>query len=289
MRMMGLVSRYVGMVAIVVAVSATTAVWLGREHPRSTMAFISDRAGKDQIYLLDRLTGNALQITPDDYEHFQPSWSENQFLLYTSYPMPMHLTVMDIQAGETDSLKASHDIYEADWSPEGHIAAASNPDLNWDIALFDSSRAAYPATFNSTDNELEPCWWDDQRMSFVSNRGGDYDIYLYDFVSQSLTNLTDSPANDYNPACSADGRLAFTSTRDFNAEVYVLDLETGKTENVSNNRASDFNPAWMPDGQLSFVSDRDGNREIYVLNLDTGQMENVTRNPADDDQPAWSR
>ncbi|MBZ0285106.1 MAG: hypothetical protein K8L97_30515 [Anaerolineae bacterium] len=289
MRITVLVSRYVGMVAIVVAVSAAAGVWLGREHPRSTLAFMSDRAGKDQIYMLDRLTGNTLQITPDDYEHFQPAWGESQFLIYTSYPMPMHITVMDIQAGKTHTLNTSHDVYEPDWSPKGHIAAASNPNLDWDIALFDSSRATYPATFNSEANELEPCWWDDHRMSFVSNRGGDYDIYLYDFASESLTNLTDSPATDYNPACSADGRLAFTSTRDFNAEVYVLDLETGEAENVTRNSASDFNPAWMQDGQLSFVSDRDGNREIYVLNLDTGQMENVTRNPADDDQPAWSR
>ena len=291
MRIFRLVLHCLSLFSMATCLCIFLAILIGQDRVQSTLAFTSDRTGTNQIYILDSATGNVIQTTHDTFNNFQPVWGTNWSLIYVSYPVPLHISVVDITNGQIKPLDAGvgHDEYQPDWLSERELAIVTNPDMNWDIALYGGTRNYYPDTLNSPYNEIEPCWWTNKHLSFVSDRTGNYDIYLYDISNEILTNLTDNPANDYNPACSTDGRLAFTSTRDFNAEVYVMDLETRVAQNVTRNSSSDFNPAWLSDGQLSFVSERDGNREIYVLNVDTGQLSNITRNAANDDQPAWSR
>lgn len=286
----GLAGSGIGRVWLMTTLMLVGALWIGAAVPRPVLAFTSDRNGGRQIYLLDMMTEQIEQATNGSHDSYQATWGQGSRLAFASYPAPTRVTMLDLTRWEHSQLSAEAMVseYEPDWSPDGRLAVAARPDIDWDVVVYDGQKRR-SAPFNTAANELEPCWWWDGTLSFVSNRGGTSDIYRYDFASDTLTNLTNEPGDDYNPSCSADGQLAFTSTRDLNADIYVMDLKTGAVRNVTQDRSNDFNPAWLPDGRLSFVSDRSGDRDIYVLNLATGALENVTHSPGEDDQPSWSK
>lgn len=284
-----IILRLIALMVTICIAAVLIALRIGGDQRTPVLSFTSNRDGSNHIYLLDEAT-HLLHRLPDQTDaRLQSAWSPQEALAFVgSAPLQVSIFEPDFSRITLLSHRGLWNDYQPDWSPNAHLALASDQRGNWDIVLYDANRNFTFAPFNTPANELEPCWWPDGQLSFVSDRDGNSDVYRYDFKTHTTVNLTNDPANDYNPACAVDGQLAFTTTRDYNAEVYVINLRTGLTQNVSRSVASDFNPAWLPDGRLSFVSDRDGNREIYILDLSTHQLTNITQNPADDDQPAWT-
>ena len=136
------------------------------------LAFVSDRSGNPQVYLLDLSRGAESQSN-----------------------RPVRLTWQ----GDYNSSPS--------WSPDGkYIAFAGRRKGQFDLFVLDLDQGEYgtvrPLT-NTTYNEEDPAWSPDGRfIAFSSNRTGNYDIYAISVYGGTARQLTDWPSNETAPAWS---------------------------------------------------------------------------------------
>lgn len=215
------------------------------------IAFVSDRAGNREIYLLNRLTAELRRLTFTPAPELWPSWSpDGKWLAFDS---------------ERDG---NREIYTLEIASGNTIRVTNNPAIDGG-----------------------PAWSPDgQRLVFHSNRDGNHEIYTMDRAGGNLTRLTYDAADEWSPAWSPNGSwIAFMSYRNGSAEIYRMDTAGGNLVNLTNNPAEDAVPTWSPNGsQIAFESNRDGNLEVYVMNYDGSGLLRLTNLPqSNEGRPAW--
>ena len=219
----------------------------------SKIAFVSDRSGNPDIWVMDRDGTNLVDLTKNTAKDHSPAWSP-----------------------------------DGEW-----IAFASVRDsLYWELYLMHPDGSGVQRlTWWEDASDLSPTWSPDgMRLAFASKRDGNWEIYSMDRDGGNLARLTNHPADDTNPAWSPDGsRIAFESTRDKYAEIYVMPSIGGEPVNVSNLAfSSEHGPTWSPDGgRIAFYSDRDGEWDIYVMASDGSDVVKLTGDNTNDQVPAW--
>ncbi|MCA9907950.1 MAG: PD40 domain-containing protein, partial [Anaerolineae bacterium] len=160
------------------------------------LAFISDRSGKAQLYLID---------VPGHMRDLQPLISQS------------------IAPG-----------YHPIWSPDGRSLIVEISRGNSDLYLLDPNcqregrdcdQALHALVRDPTDDRF-PVWSPDQTsIAFVTWRTGDAEIFSVTPDGSDLRNLSNSREWDIGPSWSPDGgEIAFFSLRDVHREVYVLSL-----------------------------------------------------------------
>lgn len=105
--------------------------WLGQSTDRPLLAFKSDRDGSSQIYVLDDTTQHLITANESLYEQSHPAWDTHNRLVYSTYPAPLHLTILDLVHWQSGSLLRNgfQNEYEPAFAPDGRIAAATNERL----------------------------------------------------------------------------------------------------------------------------------------------------------------
>lgn len=220
------------------------------------IAFTSNRAGNNEIYVMDSNGGNLVNLTNNTASDQRPAWS-------------------------SDGL----------W-----IVFSSNRDGNDEIYIMSSADGSQLKNLtNNTSSDTMPFWgilgsWLDQKATivFVSNRTGNNDIYTMTTDGNNLVNVTNNPANDIAPVISGSNLIAFTSNRSGNNEIFIMSGDGSNPANLTNNAANDSYPFFSPDNaSIAYTTDRNGNDDVYIMST-TGQNNyNFTRNPAQDFLPAW--
>jgi hypothetical protein len=219
----------------------------------SRIAFVSDREGNPNIWVIDSDGGNLVNLTQHEDKDHSPAWSP-----------------------------------DGEW-----IAFASVRDsLYWELYLMRPDGSdVQRLTWWEDASDLSPSWSPDAtRLAFATKRDGNWEIYVMDRDGGNLTRLTDDPSDDTNPAWSPDGsRIAFESTREGYAEIYVMAVGGGEAVNISNAPfSSEHGPTWSPDGgRIAFYSDRDGEWDVYVMGSDGSDPVKLTGDNTNDQVPAW--
>lgn len=210
------------------------------------LAYAASTDGNWEIYVLDSLTGAAVNTThSSERNDYSPAWSHDGRLAFVS-ARPNYfgeIYILDTVSGVTTNTKKVG--MTPTWSADGRLAFSSNWSGNWEIYVYDLQTDSAINVSNHRFDEWSPSWSADGRLAYMSNRNGNADIYVLDLQSGITIDVTDNGADDLYPKWSADGRLVFMSSRAGNAEIFVLDLQTGITTNVSNSHFYDTSPAWM--------------------------------------------
>jgi Tol biopolymer transport system component len=234
----------------------------------SRIAFVSDRDGDPDIYLMDVDGSNVVQLTHD------------QHLVITSF---IALTNNLVDAWPT-------------WSPNSsHIAFASSRD-NWHMSYTDFNIYAIQVDSSKLDKLTEdgewgswPAWSPDgNRIAFMSV--SDPIIFVMDIDGLNLVQLTDDSGGGGLPSWSPDGsHIAFMSEREGDADIYAMDAQGVSEIQLTYDPAADLFPAWSPDGnRIAFASDRGGDSDIYVMDADGSNVVRLTHDPEYDSAPAWA-
>jgi dipeptidyl aminopeptidase/acylaminoacyl peptidase len=135
------------------------------------LAFMSNRDGNEEIYVLDTETGVQTRLTFNPAQDHDPTWSPD-----------------GTQIAFASDRDGNQEIYV--------IPAAGGPErrLTVDPAL-----------------ERQPAWSSRGVIAFASDRTGDFEIYVMDDQGGGVTRLTQDPGADIDPSWAPDGsQIAYT-------------------------------------------------------------------------------
>lgn len=281
---------------------------LGWLHGRGSIAFISDRDGNPEIYLMDIDRGNTRRLTHDPAIERRPAWSPDGRLLafYSNRNGNWNIYTMTASGHDVRPLtQTSGRDGNLVWSADGsQLAFDSTRDGNLEIytlpaGCLTETDACTPQrlTWNAAADRA-PAWSPDGRyLLFESSRHEYYDIFQMDRQGEVLTRLTVNNIPDWGPVWSPDGQtIAFTSSRDEHWNTYLMDADCathpdGCEANLRllvDHPYDDAVPAWSPDGEwLVFESWIDDNWEVFMVAANGEHLQRLTFHQGLDNQAVW--
>jgi Tol biopolymer transport system component/imidazolonepropionase-like amidohydrolase len=230
---------------------ALTSEFAWNMHPRFSpdgrwIAFVSDRAGGDNLWIMDREGGNLGQVTRESFRLLSgPAWSpDSEYLVGRK-----HFTgTRSLGAGEmwmyhrsggggvqlTQRPNDQKDVNEPVFSPDGRY-------------LYFSQDMTPGSTFEYNKNP----------------NTGIYGIRRLELETGELRNLTGGPGGAARPTPSPDGRyLAFVRRVRYDTHLFLRDLETGREWTVAGDLDRDMQEIWAIHGVYPSMAWTPDSREI---------------------------
>jgi Tol biopolymer transport system component len=209
------------------------------------IAFVSDRNGPLEVYLMNASGGDQRLVTQGD----DPAWSPDGRRISFAGNDGLYLVNAD---GSGVRRLTRNPVYGMPygtpaWSPDGRrIAFTSRQDGNDEVYVMNADGTGHRnLTRNAAADHVHAGGWspDGRRIVFHSNRGGNRDIYVMNADGSGQRPLTRNPAPDLFAAWSPDGRrIAFTRDRNREPEVYVMNADGSGQRNLTGGGG----PAWSP-------------------------------------------
>ncbi len=222
------------------------------------IAFLSDRDGNSEIYIMDRDGSHIRRLTFDPATDTHPVFSpDGTQILFDS-----------------DREKEHSDVFIMNADGSGQPVNL----INWP---------------NSSQYVVPGCWSPDgTKIVFASDRNGNGDLFVTSAEGvRPQVFLSDAARDLHFPSYSPNGRfVAYESTSENKSgELRVWDSETKRESLVIRTGSAGIIPAWSPNGDsIAFQGTIDGQTEIYLVNPDGTGLKNLTQNPAKDASPTWS-
>lgn len=264
------------------------------------IAFVSERAGRPQIFLMNVDGFDQVQLTSIPDGACQPAWSpDGERLLFVSpcrkkdaqYPNGA-IYVMQAEGGSPQlHISFMGGVYDPDWSTSGIAFTyyTSNRPSLW-FATSDGSETKELSKSNAHDRQAS---WspDGERIVYMNtSRTGSKTIFWMfgdgsfdgpnpDQVSRDVT----AEVPDWSPNGDLVAYVA-------NLHIYVIMWDAkGYNPTKLTIKGPNDDPDWSPDGSwIVFESWReDGNHDIYRMTLNGGMQTRLTDDEAWDYQPAW--
>jgi tricorn protease len=288
------------------------------------LAFISDRTGGGDIYVLTLATGALARLTFDDGLDRLDGWSRDGAWIYfssTSRDIAGMHDIFRVKATGSTPMEVSADRYTSEFfaapSPDGTrlaFSARGNGAGQWwrngsshldesELWLLDfSNNGGQPGKYQQLTErgakQLWPMWsGDGKSLFYVSDRGGRQNIWTLPLggAPKQLTRFTDGRV--LWPTISTDGRtIAFE--RDF--EVWTFDTASGRASQVKIARrglpaGSAIEHLTLSNGFSDLALSPDGRKVAFAARgeiwaaaaRDGGDASRVTRTLAREAQIAW--
>jgi len=194
---------------------------------KGEIAFVSDRSGMPQIWLMDAEGTILRRITDVQDGACQPDWSPDGERLVFVSPCP----------GKQDVYRGSS-LFIINIDGSGLIPLDTTP-----------------------GGDFEPAWSPDgTQILFTTLRDGQGHLYLYSLVENTVTPLSRPSAYDRQGTWSPDGRMiAFISTRNGASQVWTMKANgEDPHEDSKLGFGAVFLPDWAPDGEVIVFSQGQG-------------------------------
>lgn len=214
------------------------------------IAFVSDRTGHREVFIMDYNGENIRQLTKLRTTTLFPAVSPDRSVIaFTSYRDHNPDLFLYFIGGK---LKR---IYHAD-------GIGSTPDF-------------------SSDGKL---------MVFSASKNGNTDIYLYHIDSGQTERLTKNPAIDTSPKFSPNGKaIVFTSDRYGSPQIYTMSVDGLNITRIGTIGTYNDQPCWSPNGKyIAYSSMRNGKFQIFLFSFSTGQNIQLTHGMGSCENPIFS-
>ncbi len=244
---------------------------------RPLLAFVSDIARNDDIYLLDPVTGQLIRLTQSPAEERDPVFSPDGRWLILRSNANGHWAFyrLDLQTGEQSRYPGDDDTVTAyrghldplslpNWRGEAIFESYQDGHLNLYAQTVDERRSPAlptPAYITNTDGQPVPTGHyapavrpGGRQVAYTSWQDGHKAIYLADWLNSQLissTLLMTNTLDDEHPAWHPGGKkLIFVRWQNYDADLYQLDLTDGTQTRLTDSPYPDRSPTWTPDGVL---------------------------------------
>jgi Tol biopolymer transport system component len=266
------------------------------------IAFVSERTGRPQIFLVDGDGNNLVQVTDVADGACQPAWSpDGQQILFTTpcvgkreqYTGAAIYIVNADGNGLRPFITLLGGTYAADWSAGG-VAFVFMDQQRPQIYVADNQGAGPVRISAERSDDSQPSWAPDgQRLAFRNfSRSGRSTVYwmFRDGTFADGGANPDTVTRDVDagyPAWSPDGQYI---TFMVGSDIWITgwdQLGFGALQLTTTGPNAD--PAWSPDSQwIVFESWRDAaQHDLYRMTFTGSQVTRITNDPALDYQPAW--
>lgn len=257
----------------------------------SRIAFISDRTGNKELWLMRWDGSDEQQLTNHRSITLAPAWSaDGQLLAFTSFVhgLPELLLLKPTQGGLKTLSGLPGVNSSACFSPDGSTIAFATGDGGTTNIYLVSADGGTPEQLTSVRGiATQPAWSPSGRqIVFTSNSAGSPQLYAMDAEGTNVRRLTMEDKFADEAAWAPDGvRLAYTTKAEGQFQIAVLDLRTN-TRTLIPGPGNNESPCWSPDGtMLAFVSNRTGSKQIYITDP-AGRPRQITSS-GNNLQPAW--
>jgi Tol biopolymer transport system component len=282
----------------------------------------STQAGKNELYLIDPVTGVEQQLTHKKVDDTFPTWSPDYTqIAFTRMTVGSgrDILVRDL-AGTTERtlMGGPKDDWFPTWSKDDQIAfvhadAPGSCDSSVLGIPSDGSGDASPILSGDGHRVWTPTWSADGSAialstDFFAEAKGesacadpvDWDVATIHPGDAAPDQLTSGTTAERNPTWSPDGTtIAFVMDQgkpgNSDADIYLLDVATHQvTKRLTNNDVQDGNPVWSPDGtQICFYRATDNKAtpsgfHLWVINADgTGEHDLMPDRSGSNLDPNW--
>lgn len=269
-------------------------VFTGRPGPfLSRIAFISNRTGDPELWVMDWNGDNPRQLTKHGSIALGPAWSPSgDRLVFTSYLRGNPaLYVLTPQEGYLRPLYDAGGVNtSASFSPDGRsIAFASSIEGNVDIYKMSTEKEEPPTRLTTARGiDTQPSWSPNGRqIAFTSTRSGTPQIYLMEVDGTNVRRLSFGGGFHDEPSWSSDGlRVACTTKVNGRFQLATIDIVSGD-RTVIPGPGNNESPSFSPDGSmLVFASDRGGVPQIYITDA-SGHPRQLTEKGSNY-SPSWA-
>ncbi len=216
----------------------------------SRIAFVSDRTGHREIFIMDYNGDDLRQLTKINSTTIFPAISpDRKRIAFTSFRNHNpDLFLMTVGKGiET--------IYHAE-------GIGSTPDFS-----------------------LDGKW-----LLFSASKDGNTDIYVYSIAKKTTMRLTHHIAIDTSPRFSPNGKeIVFTSDRYGAPRIYVMDRDGFNIRRLNTKGSYNDSPVWSPDGsRVAYVAMFNNKFDIFIYNIAADKNIRLTSGDGSSEYPAWS-
>ncbi len=268
------------------------------------IAFVSDRDGNNEIYLMDADGSSQTRLTNNPADDSSPAWSPDgaRIVFESNRDGNFEIYVMTADgSNQTRLTNNSPDDVSPDWSPNGtRIAFVRSTDSGNDIIVMNADGSGQ--TKIREGDSFSPVWSPDGTKFAFTCAGNDgfysEDICVMNANGSDLKRLTLAQFFEFNelPAWSPDGtKILFVQSDFFCDEFFggicghlqVIDADGGNQQQLLPTGVN--NPGWSPDGtRITFDQSTSSNKEdVFVANSSGTGATNLSNHVAHDFDPAW--
>ncbi len=266
------------------------------------IAFISDRKGYQNIYLMSAIDGKILKTLVkgnrsksfEELHFLRPGIDfspDGKQIVFAAKAGPKDaIYTVNVKNGKQRTYKLDLDgAFTTSWSPDGtKVAFIGNEDERSDLFVLDLKSSVVTRLTNDVFTDDHPSWsTDSKHLAFVSDRKDyisddqlpedfnmadfDYsarDVYTINIETGKITRITDTPWEEANPLFApGDEQLAYTSEMNGIANLFLHDLVTDSAKAVTNIISGIMQINWdRSANKMVYVSFSNGGFDIYMMN-----------------------
>ena len=263
------------------------------------IAFVSDRGGNPEIYVMGADGSNSRAATANRSINNFPGWSPTgESIVYTSYRhgnRPL-LFLSTRGRGKPGRLLARLGTqmpqYRGVFDPSGRrLALVASEDGSTEIYSVRTDGRRLERLTRNRAIDISPSWSPDGSLiAFVSDRSGSPQVYLMNADGSHVKRLTFQGTYNTSPAWSPDGRwIAYESRIQGQFDIWLIDPEGKMNVPLIDHPRSDESPTWSPDSRkLAFSSTRRGQADIYIVSIGGENLRRITAKAGQNTSPAWA-
>ena len=260
----------------------------------SKIAFISDRDGNRELYIMDYDGMNQMRLTYTKGMEMLPAWSHNgEMIAYTSFRKGNpDLYIRHIYEGRDELVASGGSNITPDFSPDDKfLLYSSSLPGNYEIYLYDLRTKQKRRLTFSYGSDLTPKWSPDgEKILFSSDRSGSPQLYIMDSDGKNPRRITFQGSYNASPDWAPDGdRIIYVSRVLGRFNLYMLFLSTSQVVKLTSGMAMNENPCFSPDGRhIVFSSNRSGKYQIYIMDYDGKNLRQLT-SKGNNLMPSWQK